>query len=308
MWTTSSSWTPTNSSQTNNSSTMFTTSTSWAPSTTTQTNNNSSSTWTPFNSSQTMTNVSGVTTTLFTSTSSLNNVTGPNGTLVTTSPTSPVPGTTTSKPPEKWYVCNRLPDQCGCSINDVVLTEGNEGNENIRPRSWSMVVSVRSNGGQHLCIGTILSDFYILTSARCVSNLPVNTNLHVVAGLDDLWTNGTSVRQVAQFVIHENYNGNVSSLHDLALLKLSNALDLNRQPLFSISKICLPNSGVIDPMENSRLMTVGWKHVSFPFPDKHLLQQTPVNMVNQPNSMCFNSSYANTFQFCAGITNPVESK
>lgn len=264
-------------------SNMSTTSSSWSPSNSTQTNHNANSSittivsWMSTNSSQAMGNTSSASITWSTSTRIINNVTtnnttntptGSNGSQSTsTSSRTPMATITTTitKPSETWYVCNRLPDQCGCSMNDVIRTDGHEESENVRPRSWSMIVSIRLNGVQHLCSGTILSEFYILASARCVSNLLADTKLSIAAGVDDLWDDTASIRSVDEIFIHENYNGNVSSMNDIAILKLSTALDINRRPSFSISKICLPSNRTVGSKMNNILMTVGWNHSSFFF-------------------------------------------
>ena len=303
--------TPTNTSQTNPNGSNLTTTNPWVSSNTSQTTNNvsiSSSTSPlitntnsplPMNTSRTTNNVSTITissstTTLQTSTQTGSIVDTTSINRTTSSPSSPIS-----------YVCNRIPNECGCSLNDVIVMNGNE---NIYPQSWSMIVSIRENGVRHLCSGTILSDLYILTSARCVSNRLTNTNLSVVAGLDDLWGNASIIHSVNQIIIHENYSPNVTSLHDIALLKLSQSLIINRSPLFSLSKICLPKSSSLDQMQNKRLMTVGWKNVSFNGSGSNLLQQIPVNMIINSNSLCFDSNYTNNYQFCAGLTTKSQGK
>ena len=80
--------------------------------------------------------------------------------------------TTTEPPKQIIYKCKRIPDQCGCSLANAVFSTHNQqttstivDRQDAFPYSWPMMVSVRVNGTEHFCGGTILSDSLILTAA-----------------------------------------------------------------------------------------------------------------------------------------------
>jgi secreted trypsin-like serine protease len=227
---------------------------------------------------------------------------------------SPQVTTTTAVPLKALtYECNRSPDECGCSLTNVVLSHDNqqlsstnETGEDAYPYSWSMVVSIRINSTKHTCTGTILSDSFILTAAHCVSNQSKNTRMIVAAGIHSLSQYITSIRRVDQVYIHENYTNKTSYLHDIAILHLEQPLELKAQPIFS--KICLSNIKSFDSTGASYLLSVGWKHSNAAENGDNTVQQISVKSITNPNSTCFNSIYNDTYQFCAGLTSNDSSK
>jgi secreted trypsin-like serine protease len=204
------------------------------------------------------------------------------------------------------YECNRIPNECGCSLSNVVLSHSNqklsstnENDEDAYPYSWSMLVSIRTNDTKHLCTGTILSDTFILTAAQCVFNGIKSHHLTVAAGIHSLSQYITSIHKVAQIYIHENYTNNATHLHDIAILRLESPLELKTQPLFS--KTCLSSINLIDSIEDSSLVTVGWRHSIVEENTPNTIQQMSIQSIINTNSTCFNSIYNVTYQFCAGL-------
>ncbi|CAF1379158.1 unnamed protein product [Adineta steineri] len=213
--------------------------------------------------------------------------------------------TTTGLPlRKKTYECNRIPNECGCSLSNVVLSENNQQSSNVHSTSenayeysWSMIVSIRVNGTKHVCSGTILSDLFILTTAQCVINRNKN-QITIAAGIHSL-SQYTSIHTVAEVHIHEDYKNNAPHLHDIAILRLEHPLRLTTQPLFS--KTCLSNTSSSNPLESSNLVAVGWKHTMVDESTPNILQQVSINRITTQNSMCFNSVYDNKYQLCAGL-------
>ena len=191
-------------------------------------------------------------------------------------------------------------------MTNVILTHQNQqvssintNSEDAYPYSWSMVVSIRMNGAKHKCVGTILSDSFILTAAHCVSNQSNSGGMTVAAGIHSLSQYAISIRIVDQIHVHENYSTQIPHLHDIAILHLDQPLELNTQPVFS--KTCLSNIESANSMRTSLLMSVGWRHRNAAENEQNTLQQVSLNTMSNPSATCFNLIRSQTYQFCAGL-------
>ncbi|CAF1029212.1 unnamed protein product [Adineta ricciae] len=204
------------------------------------------------------------------------------------------------------YECDRIQNECGCSLANVVLSYDNQRtspidttNEDAYPYSWSMVVSIRINNTKHICMGTILSDSFILTTAQCVNNYRQNpNNITIAGGVHSLSQYSASHRTVVEIHIHENYTTDRSHLHDIAILRLGHPLDLITQPIFA--KTCLSNSLSPNLTGDTTLVTIGWQNSAFERIVLDTLQQVSTKSMNDSDSSCFNSTYDNRYQLCAG--------
>jgi secreted trypsin-like serine protease len=198
------------------------------------------------------------------------------------------------------YECDRIATKCGCSMRDVVVAAiadssvvAKRTSENIHAGSWSMIVSVHVADREYPCVGTILSDTFVLTTAKCVANVSRLTDITIAAGRYDLSQNATSVHRVDRISIHENYT---TSLHDMALLRLEQPIRVDGSALFS--RTCLPRPDAF--MENVTMISVGWTQIRVAENMPNMLQQLPVRSISLPNARCFNSLYLEKYQFCAG--------
>lgn len=206
------------------------------------------------------------------------------------------------------YQCDRQFNLCGCSLNNVVLSSYNEAqssssvidSENVYSFSWTMMVSIRTNADEHICSGTILSDFFILTAAHCVYEIDDYKILDIVVALDSLSNIIISKQQIEKIFIHENYTDEENYIHDIALIQLDQRLELDTQPSFS--RACLPNP---HPTMHSQLIVVGWKSSGIDDDSRNVLQQISVKSIDDQHQSCSQLIQNNFFQFCAGlIQNP----
>ena len=186
------------------------------------------------------------------------------------------------------------------SINKHQKMNKVAGGEEARPNSWSMVVSIRSVEGDHVCGGTILSDWHILTTARCLTSIIVDSTrirIRITAGVDHLSDINSIIRGVTEVYLHPRRRDDPEALDVPAILLLTAPLGLDSQP--TLSTACLPK--VSAParhhhMSNSTLVTVGWGGVTA---NSDALQQIPMEMVDITDTLCPIPLNQNEYSFCA---------
>ncbi|CAF1490929.1 unnamed protein product [Adineta ricciae] len=187
------------------------------------------------------------------------------------------------------YYCDKR-SSCGCGENDV---RAELDAENAVVNSWSMIVSIRVYD-IHVCSGTILSDLFILTSARCTEILLYYNDTSIVTDIYRLSASVKIIRRIKKFSIHPNYVFNdENSFYDIAILRLDLALPLNNHSL-SLRKICVSNTTNEDLQENSVLFMIGWGSLR----REDALQQVSTKLIKSQNQFCGNIFVNETYQFC----------
>jgi len=193
--------------------------------------------------------------------------------------------------PRIIYPCDKNTKSCGCGYNNVEFTSlGMVSGEDAIEHSWSMMVSLRSKQGKHICSGTILSDSFILTAAHCIHKWANDDKIIIAAtGIHSLSHYATSMHKIDKVYIHENYSNDSQYLHDIAILHLEYPLELEIQTL--LTRTCLPNvkSSSID----SKLVLIGWKDLS------NVLQQVSMKILDNKHESCSKLISNHSYQFCA---------
>ncbi|CAF0996677.1 unnamed protein product [Didymodactylos carnosus] len=196
------------------------------------------------------------------------------------------------------YTCN--PDvECGCSKNSAVLSKI-VGGEQAIVNSWGWAVSLRLFDS-HICGGSILSKYYIITASHCVLSIPSLRYASIHVGINTLSQTG-QVRKIAQSFIHADYDS-ATHENDIAILRLTTPLDLSD---LTVSTICLPNStsalpqSVEYPLPGSTLIAIGWGVLSSESNRvSQTLQQVTLTAVPKTASTCVRSLSNSSEQFCA---------
>ena len=208
--------------------------------------------------------------------------------------------TTTQRPAQTTYPCQRLPDYCGCSANNVVVVVAHQPHlryQEARPYSWSMIVSIRINGTEHSCGGTILSDSYILTSAQCVFDFRHSTQITVVAGVHTLSETVIVHRKVDQVHLHPDYADRWPFLHDIALLHLDHSLAI-ADTIARLAKTCVSDDF---PHPASDMIVAGWYSPRSNSKTPDVLQQTVVRLLDNSHASCASALQNTRHQFCATL-------
>ncbi|XP_011863834.1 PREDICTED: chymotrypsin-2-like isoform X2 [Vollenhovia emeryi] len=122
---------------------------------------------------------------------------------------------------EKWERINlRLDelDRCVARVTEKYLKDDHAE----VPSLISQVSLQRKDNRHHFCGGSILNDNYVITAAHCVSSKTAD-EIKVIAGTNDL-TDPKSEHDVAEIIIHKDYNPGNSWVNDIALLKAKTPL------------------------------------------------------------------------------------
>ncbi|CAF3904940.1 unnamed protein product [Rotaria sp. Silwood1] len=206
------------------------------------------------------------------------------------------------------YHCNGFQDNCGCGYAQVVLSPSIlSKSESALPYSWSMVVSIRTGiNNQHICSGTILEEYYILTAAHCLRNR-LAQDITIATRMYYRSESSALIRQVDQIYIHPNYTENSNQyMNDIAILRLSQSLRIVNDQL--VSRTCIPtiDDEWIDVSQyasnGSQLVVTGWNIINTSNISKsEILQQAEIFVVDDSEtSNCYVSDDQRQNQFCAG--------
>ena len=205
------------------------------------------------------------------------------------------------------YECYQDRTQCGCSHRNVILSSSTISiSENASPYTWSMIVSIRIGiHNQHICSGTILDDFFILTAAHCLINRSVK-DITIQAGIYYRSDQNATIRKVDNIYIHPNYTaGSNGFINDIAILHLS--VPFSVEDYLNTVPTCFPlfNDQWINtityPLNGTQLVIAGWDITKISrFSRPEILQQAEIYTIDDENLNCSMSNDQGQVQFCAG--------
>uniref|UniRef100_A0A1B6G6F2 Peptidase S1 domain-containing protein n=1 Tax=Cuerna arida TaxID=1464854 RepID=A0A1B6G6F2_9HEMI len=130
--------------------------------------------------------------------------------------------------------------------------------------------------GYFTCGATILSEEWILTAAHCVYDRD-ESEFSVLTGTNNLLDPNGIETYVSQVIIYENYQYTINQVDDIALLKLTVALEFDNltQPV----TLSHPNG---DPPTNSAVVVMGWGVNKYKGNPMQYLQKATIDLYSNP--------------------------
>ena len=177
-----------------------------------------------------------------------------------------------------WGIASQQAGNVAADANTILII----GGEEAQPGAWPwMAALVNANDPDalngHFCGGALIAPEWVLTAAHCFDNDDA-TQVDVVLGRHLLSSNEGQRHNVAQIILHPNYNPTTND-SDIALLRLATA---SAQP--TISVITPATANLANPGVNATV--AGWGNMDPDggqnFPDA--LQQVTVPIVS--NETC----------------------
>nr|XP_033322715.1 chymotrypsin-2-like [Megalopta genalis] len=130
------------------------------------------------------------------------------------------------------------------------------GATDAQPGEFPYMVSLRI-GGSHVCGGSIIGKYHVLTAAHCVNALlQASDDVSVVSGTIYL-DQGGEFHRVANMVTHPSYNPNSQPNNDVGVIKLADPINFNTLQ----QAVALPTS---DPPANNYAIVSAWGETSSP--------------------------------------------
>ncbi|EDW59939.2 serine protease grass [Drosophila virilis] len=159
----------------------------------------------------------------------------------------------------------RILEQQNCGIGKNVRLIGNATEVIPGSRPWMALIKNNDTISPYYCIGTLITDQFVLTVAHCASKVELES---VTLGNNNLLTdedcfksknsNGNNcLPAVERFgietvIVHEHFTFNENYANDIALLKLSKKVKFQDH----ISPICLPVNATLQQQVET-LATLG---------------------------------------------------
>ncbi|KAG9347779.1 hypothetical protein JZ751_003794 [Albula glossodonta] len=213
---------------------------------------------------------------------------------------------------QAWKYTNRVNPAIGLIHGGVPLNHAVHnkrlngkvvGGENASPNTWKWQVSLQFDSSSyqeyyHICGGTIVDAFYIMTAAHCILSYDPS-HYRVVTGEYNLYEYDGSEQfsMVEQIILHPGWTGDLGNGNDIALLKLVNPLYDNG----FIQIADLPGEGHVLPHDYPCTIT-GWGLLATGGSVPAILQQATLPVVE--HAVCSTGEWWGTLakktMVCAG--------
>ncbi|VDP10782.1 unnamed protein product [Soboliphyme baturini] len=148
------------------------------------------------------------------------------------------------------------------------------GGTDALPGQWPWVVALYKKA-RLICAGSLIEDNFVLTAAHCVYSNQNPSIYTVLVGSTHL-RNASRV-DIVKIYVHPLFNKVMPRAYDVALLKLSENLDMGP----NVGLLCLP---VAPPTNMEKCTVVGWGYLSEDGIPSDSLQEIQVPVV--PNVVC----------------------
>ncbi|XP_030254885.1 elastase-1 [Sparus aurata] len=188
-------------------------------------------------------------------------------------------------------------------FNHNVHNERVIGGSNAPPNKWKWQISLQQdayNDGSyyHICGGTIIDPFNVMTAAHCILSMDART-YRVVAGEYNLYEYDGSEQFIGvdRITVHPGWTGDLGNGNDIAIMRLS-------QPVYDNGYVAIaefPYAGETMPNGFTCYIT-GWGLIDFYGTVPAILQEAAIPVVG--HSVCSSpnwwGSLAKETMVCAG--------
>uniref|UniRef100_A0A3Q3IM62 Uncharacterized protein n=1 Tax=Monopterus albus TaxID=43700 RepID=A0A3Q3IM62_MONAL len=165
------------------------------------------------------------------------------------------------------YMLNCFPLSSDCGKSSAAPSTRIVGGREAVLGAWPWQVSLQVLGS-HICGGSIISPYWILSAAHCFENYGPNNTVLVLMSL----SHGKAVRKIIR---NEKFDRQTNN-YDIALLKLKTPLTFTR----TVKPVCLPNTGV-NLSAGQRAWITGWGALRSSGPSPVILHQAQVTIYSR---------------------------
>uniref|UniRef100_A0A673CMM7 Peptidase S1 domain-containing protein n=1 Tax=Sphaeramia orbicularis TaxID=375764 RepID=A0A673CMM7_9TELE len=183
------------------------------------------------------------------------------------------------------YICAQGLICAETPFNHDVHNERVIGGYDAVPNQWKWQVSLQFDSYSdglfyHICGGTIIDSFHILTAAHCI--LSMDAHLYrAVVGEHNLYEYDGSEEflPVERIVVHPGWNGDLAKGNDIAILRLAS-------PVYDNGYVAIANLPYPDQTlpHGFTCYITGWGLMDFGGSIPAILQESPINVVE--HSVC----------------------
>ncbi|XP_057305177.1 chymotrypsinogen B-like [Hydractinia symbiolongicarpus] len=165
-----------------------------------------------------------------------------------------------------------VPPMTGCGKTFIPKSRVIAGQDAV-PGAWPWQVALHASG-RFMCGGSLVAANWIVTAAHCVVGRQAR-HFTVVLGLHNRSHKALpdDTYQVTRVIVHSGYR---YKSNDIAVLKLKRPVMMKN----NIQRVCLPEQDQ-PPVDGTTCYITGWGKTKHPGGASTILQQAPLNTVNE---------------------------
>ncbi|XP_067910364.1 transmembrane protease serine 5-like [Heterodontus francisci] len=173
------------------------------------------------------------------------------------------------------------------------------GGQEAKQGSWPWQVTLYYNYN-HVCGGSIIDQYWIITAAHCVHKSPLAYKWQVFAGILDrqvIWFSSQTSYMVEKIIFSNNYD-HATHDYDIALMKLKNPIEYSN----TVRAVCLPGYNQQVAL-GKKCWISGWGHTSADsYKVEDILKEASVPLISTErcNSTCMYNGAISPRMLCAG--------